>query len=131
MNDLTKKPDVLSGFIKRPKLSDGQKALYKLFCDALEGKIDRVTKPMVFDIYKGIAIGESSVGGYSTHKGEWVPSRDEPWEEWQWNRNFINWFKNALGALICKGYCTVIPVIDFRDADENCIKTDKKWIPVT
>jgi len=122
MNAVIPVNNTLAGFIKRPKLSTSQKELYKLFCDSLEGKIDRITKPMVFEIYKKIAIGESDIGGYSTYDGKWVPSRDEPWAEWKWERNFLMWFKNALGALICKGYCTVIPVIDFRDADENCIK---------
>lgn len=100
--------------VQRPRLTPAQRDLYVLVCDVCKGN-NRLTKDDAFEVYKKYAAGE---GWF------WVYDHDNPghekqvrkkWPDYLWQYNFQNWLFRALGALVVKGYLTVIPAIDFSN----------------
>lgn len=105
-----------------PPLRPSQLKLYQLL-EHSQKFSEPVTKEKVFDVYKnGIGCGESDAGGYSDFKGVWHQHTRKKWDDWQWQRNAMSWFKQTLGALIIKGYCSVLPRFDFCDVDPQCVR---------
>jgi len=103
---------------KRPKLRAGSLALYVLFCKSVDEK--RVlTRKEIFAIYKGyVAEGQGDryiyIGDGKERHGVW---RVTEWDDWEWKRNFENWFTRTLGSLLQKGYLRVVPAMDLSECD--------------
>lgn len=104
---------------KLPKLSPSQKELLQLLCKAVNEN-DVVSKSRLFSLYKGHARGESEryVRNFDAKEGEpeahWI---DVPWDEYEWQRNFSNWFVYSLGSLLRKGYLKVVPAINMEEIE--------------
>lgn len=111
---------------KPPKLRSGQLALYVLFCNSVKEK--RVLqRKEIFDLYKEyVAEGQSDKYVYTgdgTNKGVWEVT---DWDEWEWKRNFEQWFVYTLGALLKKGYLRVVPAINLSECDMGQLENKKE-----
>ena len=95
---------------KIPKLRSGQQELYNLFCKSIKEKYI-IKKQEIFEIYKNqVAVGTSYVARQG-NDGNTIYV-DAEWSEWEWGRNFNQWFTHSLGALLKKGYLKIVPAID-------------------
>jgi len=110
----------LVGISRTTRLSKGQMALYELIVDANKRKfiISRERLKMVYlnevqrspDTWSYWKDREELSDGTSKPIGGYEPRPD-----WQTDMNMMCWFTNALGALIKKGYLTVIPKFNLSD----------------
>ena len=109
------KPEKRLALSKPKPLSSGQQELYKLLCDTLNGKTEKVARPDIINIYnKTVRRSEKRYEDYHKYDHEnkrWIGSYVE-YEDWRIEMYAEMWFIRALGALIRKGYITVIPLID-------------------
>ena len=98
-----------------PKLRPAQAELYELIIDACTEK-KQLDMNKSFEVYKKHAAGKGWCY-YAKHDDinhQWIGA-EKVWSDWHWKLNFRNWLLRALGALICKGYLTVLPAINFND----------------
>lgn len=115
MNETNKS---LCGINRTTRLTKGQLALYELILEANRDKFvisrQRLKTVYVNNVQRNKEywnpwkerVGDKYRGGYE-HRNEYVE-----------NINCMNWFTNALGALIKKGYLTVIPKFNLKKAKE-------------
>jgi hypothetical protein len=106
---------------KNTRLSKGQRNLYILVCEKI--KTDQI---LLFKEAKDIYVkfvNAHVVNGVPYHYYYWVPIPNEPGHytselrpmtEDEINFTSLKWLTMALGALILKGYLTVMPAVDLR-----------------
>lgn len=100
------------------KLTKGQLALYELILEANKNKFV-ISKERLKMIYI------NSVQRSMEYWNPWKEKIGDQWKggyeqrsEWQLDINCLAWFTMALGSLIKKGYLTVIPKFNLKDAKE-------------
>ena len=108
---MTKKnpPQKLFGNGELPRLNGGQEVLFHLVCEAIwENK--KVDYDDLMDVYQFEVqrSGNKSTLCWDEASGKHV-WRSSPYADWELEQLMQSWLLRALGALIKKGYLTVVP----------------------
>ena len=110
-------------------LNDGQKMLLRLICDKYKNG-RTITHDDILNIYQQYVqrYTHSSVRTYDFGTQSWK-YKEVPFSDWYVEELARSWLLRALGALIKKGYLTVIPRIDLSRKNNIEIKYEKQEAP--
>jgi len=112
-------PENIFNGSKLKGVNDGQRALLILICKKLKDG-QHVQHDELITIYKTKVQREQRCWTpYYDHEKEKWGHRYEDYTDYQIESNAQNWLLRALGALIKKGYLTVLPRIDFSKIQEK------------
>jgi hypothetical protein len=102
---------IVEGHLK--PINDGQKALLRLICEKYKNN-EPLQKEEAKQIY--IEKVKRKIGITYTYRlgdSPWE-TKTYPYKDWELDQLTISWMLRALGALIQKGYLTVIPRIQLQ-----------------
>ena len=110
-------------------LNDGQKMLLRLICDKYKNG-RTITHDDILNIYQQYVqrYTHSPVRTYDFGTQSWK-YKEVPFSDWYVEELARSWLLRALGALIKKGYLTVIPRIDLSRKNNIEIKYEKQEAP--
>ena len=102
-----------------PEINTGQEALFLLVCKKLKEK-QIIQHEEIKEIYTSMVqrYEYTNEHYWNQEKGEWS-DRPRKYYEWEIDNLITSWLLRALGALIKKGYLTVIPRIKFPNQLES------------
>lgn len=102
-----------------PKLRKSQLDLYELICNCCKNN-QTLNVTEAFIIYKKHGAGQSwnDYLKYDKENDRWIGGV-RIWNDYIWKQNFKLWILHTLGALLWKGYLTVLPTIDFSELLNN------------
>ena len=107
---------------KRPRLTEGQKVLYRLACNKLERE-ERIFFKEAKKLYFSYGCREMRDGVpyyynyYQRNEAGEIVGGFEPMSEYQIVNQVITWLTRNIGSLVLKGYLKIMPAIELKEIE--------------